>query len=364
MKIVIVNLHKDDSSGGSEIQCGIIADELSDKGHNVVYIAPREHSSFNPSRSYKYQLINTESNSISLAREIIKTKPDVVYWRSYKKHILLPVFLLWLKKIPVVFAVSHLHDLDVSIHFKHRIEGARDIARLLRNVFYTLKQKLAYKFVKQLISLNTDFLDLLPGRRIIYVPNAMSLSNDKPFEWSKPFCVWVANLKSPKQPEFFVKLAKEFEESGIDFLMVGRYHSEFSEYGYIKDMAKTPKNFYYLGEVSPNQVNSILASSILHIHTCLPEGFGNIFIQAWFNKIPSISLDFNPCSLLNGDFGIYCDGDYKMLSEATRKLTLDSELRERMGEKAYAYAIENHSVVSLGNNIERILSDVVYKKRK
>ena len=118
------------------------------------------------------------------------------------------------------------------------------------------------------------------------------------FEWKRPFCVWIANIKPQKQPEIYLKLASITKEKlpNIDFLMIGAIQNE--QYRSILHSAERMENFYYLGFQPPEIVNGVLKKAICLIHTCKPEGFGNNFIQAWMQGCPTISLEFDPDNLI------------------------------------------------------------------
>ena len=296
MKVLIVNIHKNESSGGSEIQCHLIAAELKRLGHDIVYLCPTNNKNLCGIDSLTYRVRPIKESVFSFIAAIKDEKPDVIYWRSYKR-LFYPVLLaIKSKDIPVVFAVSHIHDLDPRTFDNYPVETLKQYLRKQRNKWITKTQLWGYQYVSAMTTLNADYLPLLPTVVKQYIPNAMELDRVH-FSWPRPYCLWVANLKGPKQPQYFVRLAKKFSDLGIDFLMIGRFLEEFGELRYILDDNSTPDNFYYLGEKSPQEVNGALESCLFHVHTCLPEGFGNIFIQSWLSKKTSVSLSFNPGNL-------------------------------------------------------------------
>jgi glycosyltransferase involved in cell wall biosynthesis len=151
-----------------------------------------------------------------------------------------------------------------------------------------------------------------------------------PFEWPRPFVAWVASLKSDKRPEVFVELARRCQDLELDFLMVGRLVE--THYRGVLDVA--PANLHYLGEVEPPAVNGLLASSLMLVHTCKPEGFGNNFMQAWLQGKPTLTLEFDPDGLIE-DRGLgYRTDTLDGLEQRVRELCFDEPLRAEMGRRA------------------------------
>lgn len=357
MKICIINIHRLVSSGGSEIQCDIIANELITKGHEVIYVSPTGKQNDDKFSSCNYKVISIQDSVCSFYKVLKEINPDVVYWRSYKRLFLPVSIVVRMLGIKLVFAVSHIHDIDPAVFLKYRIRTIKDALRTVRNISQTVLQRIGYRNCQAITSLNSDYCDLIPGMEINFVPNAMNISVEQ-FTWPRPFVLWVANIKAPKHPELFVKLSKEFENFGIDFLMVGRFHEEFSQLSWIRDGIDTPSNFYYLGEKHPNIVNGMLERSLFHVHTCEPEGFGNIFIQAWMLKKPSISLKFNPGSVLDGRIGYFCDDNWHEFVDKCHYLADNRSERERMGKAAYEHAIATYTPKRLGEQVDILLRQV------
>ncbi len=70
--------------------------------------------------------------------------------------------------------------------------------------------------------------------------------------------------------------------------MFGAMNSK--HYNWLKDKKRIPSNLFYLGKRGLFEINGLLATSLFHIHKCVPEGFSDIFIQAWLQGKPSVSM--------------------------------------------------------------------------
>jgi glycosyltransferase involved in cell wall biosynthesis len=165
--------------------------------------------------------------------------------------------------------------------------------------------------------------------------------------------MWVANLKSIKQPEIFIRIAKELHPvTGAEFIMVGKMQGSTIWCDRIKKNIKNTKGLDYLGGVSQEKVNDLLNQSSLLVNTSKVEGFSNTFIQAWMRKVPVISLHVDPDSLLQTKQIGRLSGKYEQLKQDVKELIENNELRKTIGENAYQYSTEHHSF----ENIKKIVN--------
>lgn len=360
MKIAIVNRHVDDVLGGSEMQCDNIGRGLSAKGHEVIYVAPAGSKEKNYSRPY--QIVAVDSNAKAIADAVINANPDIVYWRFNKYFLYKSAKAIASHNIPIVFSISHISDTQrwnyLVNPFKSPLNFIKAIKQSLENAF----NYRGYQYVSGVASLNTQFLNLLPIKKQRYLPNSVDTAST-PFTWPRPYVVWVSNLKPQKQPELYIKIAKEFAASGVDFLMVGKVLSE--DYAWVKTEHERTPHFHFLGPKTPAEVNGILANCLLNIHTCKPEGFGNIFIQAWLKHKPTVSFAFDPGGFIDANnLGGFADGDYDVFKSQIARLINDPQYRATTGERAYEFGRANFSIEKTVNEIEDFLTEVLEDSKK
>ncbi len=353
MKIIIVNKHFKDVLGGSEIQCDIIAAGLTTLGHEIHYLAVGGKSA---NYDTKYMVHIVAASHDQIIKKVRELAPDIVYWRSCRY--LFPAFMKSFEtlNIPLVFAVSNKYDLVPKIAF----DIYDNKLKALKEFFLLRKQLKAIRKATAVTTLNPDLLKYIPNKSKTVMLNAME-NNISSFNWTRPYCVWVSNFKDTKRPELFIKLSKELKDCGIDFLMVGRLNDKFK---WMKVKENLPKSLYYLGEKSIEEVNGILNSSLFQVHTCYPEGFGNIFIQAWMNSKPSISLGFDPGGFIEeNQIGYNANDDFTQFTEYVRKYIENQELCIQTGKRAYNFASEKFSPQSLALNIEKFLLTTISSSR-
>jgi glycosyltransferase involved in cell wall biosynthesis len=334
MKIAIVNQHPQDTLGGSEIQCDIIAREITALGHQVVFIAPNGLKA-NYS-SLPYPVIALPESAKEIAEACCECRPDIVYWRFNKRCFRPAVHQIRSNgRIPVVFAVSHINDLlPWAVKSTGNKRGFR-LSSLKRRVRARWHHG-GFRWVDAVVTLNREFLQLSPVSRRAHIPNSMRTDAIQ-FDWPRPYITWIANVKAAKRPELCVNLAERL--SGIDVLMVGAIQGP---YAWVADRGKTPSNFYYLGPKSVQEASGIIAGAQCLVHTCMPEGFGNNFIQAWLQRTPVVSYEFDPGGLLREEgFGLCSEGDFDRFVHDVETLLADATVARHFADKAHTYAMRN-----------------------
>jgi len=353
MNILIINQHPKDVIGGSEIQCDLIATWLTRIGHRVNYLAVKAKSD---RYDNEYTVIPQAGRfSFCIYKAIRENKPELVYWRYNKKHFLISAFLCKLFGIKLVFSISTYSDIQAWIwsgvfpferflvHFKSSkgIKSMIGSSKFLFDPIKSFTNYLGFYFTDGVIGIQKKLTNKLPVKQQISIYNSMDTFSLGEFYWGKPFIVWVANIKSKKNPEAFIKLAQRLIEENVDFIMIGNIQQP--HYNEILKQENLPSNFHYLGPKQPAVVNSILKSSLFLVHTCNPEGFGNNFIQAWFQSKPTITLFFDPDDIIKKHKLGFHSNNFDNLVKDTKKLIHDKNMREETGLRAKIFAINNFS---------------------
>jgi glycosyltransferase involved in cell wall biosynthesis len=366
MRVLIVNQHIEDEIGGSELQCDIIASRLTKFRHDVVYGIVNAHKeTYNV--GYEWVPIKRRSFWLHFGRALKSIRPDVVYWRFNKKHLLAAVLLTRYYGVKFVFNITSIPDtkrwipIDKRVFRKPRriVSGLKIAKALLRYTGWSLMNALNFNgfyFVDAVVCQKDDNMGKLPVKRQVIIYDSVP-SNHKQFKWDKAYIVWVANLKPEKNPEKFIELAANFRKRNIDFLMIGAIHD--ARYDYILNKSELLNNFHYLGKRTPEEVNGIIGSSLFLVHTCDPEGFGDNFIQAWMKAKPTISLYFDPEGIITKNQIGFVSGTIQKMIEDTEKLLTNETLRNSMGKRARDFAVAQFSPELNVKKLEKLLLSVV-----
>lgn len=354
LSVVIVNTHFHDKVGGSQLQCDIIAEELHNRGHKITYLAVdgKNHRYNTP-----YSVIGVKRDGVLIGRRITEIKPDILYWRFNKKFFYKSVKSSANSHMKVVFAVSNIRDLkplSATLKSPVSIKNLRDF--VLKNTV-SLFNHLGFSYVDAVTVNNENQLSLSSINPKIYVPNATNIKTEN-FSWPKPFILWVANIKDRKQPGLFVELARNFEHSEIDFLMMGKL--EDHSYNWIKDQKKVPGNLHYLGPQPIEKVNGALKESLFLVTTSTPEGFSNNIIQAWLQEKPVVAYEFDPGGLIGENkLGYVSDGNFDLFSDNVGRMIDDAGLRERLGKKSLQFANEHFSTKESTDLLENLFYKIL-----
>lgn len=356
MKIAIVNKHITQTVGGSELQCDFLARGLTDRGHDVVYFAPAGKTQELAGCIYKVVALSNTAGT--LANAVLSDRPDIVYWRYNKQHFRSVSLALEKAGIPIIFAVAHINDL-LPWAVK---PGSAGIPGSLRHIIKRIRARwehAGFKSVQALTTNNSDLLPLSPIANSHFIPNGMS-NEVTPFTWPRPYVIWVANIKPAKRPELFVEATRALAEHGIDGLMVG--HIQSAGYEWLSEPERVPSNFHYLGPRTLEEVNGLLATSRIQVHTCQPEGFPNIFIQAWMQGRPSVSLEFDPCGYIKDQgLGAVAGGDMETFVQQVVGWATNPEKADEAGQRAQAFARETFSVDTMVDRVEQLMKTLVVK---
>ncbi|MFH1226171.1 MAG: glycosyltransferase family 4 protein [bacterium] len=344
MKIFFVTLQfpRDDSMGGAEIQCLLLAQYLARRGHQTVYLGLKEKTSVNMINSIPLMAGNNSMFRalIKFYQLIKKEQPDICYVRSF--NYLFPLFLICrLNKVKVAYNTCHINDCSWVSH---------DDTGWKAKVLHFLSFQ-ALRMVK-VITINREHAKILErklGVEAETIHNSMA-DNYQPVAKQQQV-VWVNNIKPRKNPEMFLKLADEFKTGNWQFLMIGGLQDE-KYLPAIKAAENNNPNFKYLGAQPVAAVDRILAQASIMVNTCESEGFGNNFIQAWLAQCPTITLKFDPEDIIkNRQLGFHSGGLEQMANDLA-KLMADEKLIMEMGQRARVYALAEHRLEKNGLKYE------------
>jgi len=370
VRIAVVNHHMQDVIGGSELQCHLVAQGLTERGHEVTYIAVAAAARMGAvAHPYSYDVRASASHPSAIADSVLSTQPDVVYWRFNRRGLREVAARVRTAGVPIVFAVAHVDDVTPWPSWPWPRPGStlRDRASDLRSRLRWRRQFVAYRDVDAIASQRADLLGRVPLSTVAvqrHVPNMMDAASavGAPFVHPRPFVAWVGNLKPRKRPELIPTLADALAPFGVDLIVVGP--AQDLRYAWLVGPLDQHPNLRALGALPTAEVVSVLAAARCLAVTAMPEGFSNTMIQAWWGGTPTISLDYDPDGLICDErLGAVADGDLgRFLTEVVR-LAGDSadatEERRAAGARAAFVAHARFAQGPVLDALERLLDEVV-----
>lgn len=354
--------HWQTAQGGAEYQARLLIERMLATGKfDIHYLARNANESH--SDKYKITVVKgipglkryTDSfDAISLYRELRRVAPDVIYQRSATAYTGVCAAYAKLHKIPMVWHIAS--DMDV-IPWRHgfspRLVHWWVEKKIMEFGLYHAKSIVA-QTVNQAVLLNKHYARPITA----VVPNFHPGPKEVLREGSEHRVLWVGNIRPVKQPKYFLALAKQLRDLNcVKLQMIGRAPSDpLTRRTFLEEVALLP-NLDFSGEQSQHYVDMAIAQSDVLVNTSEYEGLSNTFIQAWMRKVPVVALNTNPEALLNRDsLGFCAEGSFQALVKHVRELLEDSFLRQSMGERARAYALNKYGMKNADDLIELITS--------
>jgi len=363
MRIFIINeFYPKDKLGGSELQCFLIAKYLAKLGYEIFYIALnniKNKNQFEEDDGFCVIRLN-KKNEFKFFLE--KYKPDLCYIRDFE-------YLQWLTNkiekydIRTVFSVSRINDtLLFPNKCKVNLNPKKLLKAIIKNIYHFYNFLALYK-IEKIISLTHELSKKLKNAGLVSTVIRDSIEKvEIPIEkFQKITVIWVANIKAQKRPELFIKLAESFKKRNVDFFMIGDIRD--SRYKlYIENAQKRLLNFKFLGFRSVQETTELISKSTILVHTCLPEGFGDNFIQAWMAGVPTVTLSFDPDGIIEKYKLGFCSNNFEQFVKDVDTLLGNEILRNKMGENARKYFLKNHTIESNIKKFEHIFSSLINQK--
>lgn len=336
-------------AGGAELQIFYLAKFFVELGWKVYYIAEDQSVDILDTEGTinllkKINIRKTIGSrwfiyGNSILRALKSIDPDIIYTRGYSSWAGFASKYSKSTKSSHLMSVASDSDVKKRKNISFLIRPFDIIEYLYVNYAFRNSSKIFVQNEYQRVSIKE-----LYGRNSTILPQLYGDELKEPDYSAKEnlTVVWVANMKSIKQPELFIELARRFAiEDKINFIMIGRQDKKLSSA--IEKAQKELTQFNYLGELPNTEVNHFLAKADILVNTSKYEGFSNTFIQAWLNATIVLSMNSNPDEIITkNEIGFMCPNisdlevKIRLLLEDTLKLT-------KMKKAAYNYALTRYT---------------------
>jgi glycosyltransferase involved in cell wall biosynthesis len=186
------------------------------------------------------------------------------------------------------------------------------------------------------------------GVAAITVPNGHRITDLQSV--SRDFILWVGRTDVLKQPELFIRLAKEITSE--QFVMICQKAKGDVRYDELLRLAGSASNLKFIEYVPFHKIDRYFQRAKVLVNTSRSEGFPNTFIQAGICGVAILSLKVNPDGFLDKfNCGLCANDDWQKFKEMLKRL-LEPEIARQYGVNGWGYVNKN-------NNIEKIVQ--IYK---
>ena len=359
--------------GGAELQAGFIARKLAEN-HRVhfIFINPLKNTGENKipeiddgiflhsMKRYRKKIFGRFFfiNYRELLKLLNKIDPDIIYQRGSKPYLGI-ISRLWKKNNKrLVFGISMdtncnktgILDLNQKIfQYPSKIIDGFFTITGLENANLIIAQT---KFQQEQIGINFK-------KKSIVIPNGHHVPS-APFRKTDPITIsWIANIKTWKQPEIFIKLAEKCKNLEARFVYAGRPTTgEYQKM--LSRMTEKIPNLTYLGEIPFEKTNELLSQSSIFVNTSLKkEGFPNTYIQAWMRETPVVTLNFDPDDIIKKHKIGFHSGNFEQMVKDIRYLVENVDKRREFGKLARKYAVKNYDMDKIGKRYLEVFEELI-----
>ncbi|MBD3338120.1 MAG: glycosyltransferase [Candidatus Lokiarchaeota archaeon] len=350
------------SIGGAEVQLYLLAKELLRNNYEVFYVT-NDVNSYQEVEGIKlYPYIhnsNFTKKSCAYFNEVIdRLHPDLIFQRGRKAVTFYAGNYSQKYRVPFIFAASM--DIDCKKLkstprlFKNR-NKFKQVLSLPFAIYEDYKTLHGMKNANIVLAQSAKQKDLLfdnLGIKSEIIRNYHPIVKEVYSKEERPVVLWLASIKTWKQPELFMKLSNTLKDVNCQFILAGRMAEERYR-DKIEAWSKSSNNFKYLENVDFEKSNELIGKASIFVNTSLKnEGFPNTFIQAWHRKTPTVTLNFDPDGVIKREKLGFHSGSFEQLLKDVNTLIEDRAKRNEIGENAFNYAKLHFS---RGESIDKLL---------
>lgn len=175
---------------------------------------------------------------------------------------------------------------------------------------------------------------------------------------------WIASIHPHKGVERLFDLARRLPELRFE-AAGGPARNQEAYYREKQEEARAVPNLRWHGFVPHEGVDEILLRAFAFVNTTVPlrgisnlEGFPNVYLEAWRNGVPVLTVENDPDGLLRTrGSGLHCE-TLESLACELRNLAQDPLRREAMGKAARRSVEEEHDIRMSARHYQEIFREV------
>jgi len=333
--------------GGAEVDIYMLSTELAkDKEFKVSLITgdygqgPVEQ--IEDVTIYKTTDLRNPAAALSIWKAMGRANADIYFKKGASSIAALVALYCRLHRRSLFLRTASDIDCDGTYIRENRLRG--------RAFLWALKQA-KQVFVQK--DSNRVSLKETTGVSAIVLPNGHRIP--EPSSQKRGCILWVGRSTRYKQPELFIKLAKE--TPGEQFVMICQQAKDDNKYDDLLAGAKTVANLKFIRRVPFHEIDGFFQRAKVLVNTSSAEGFPNTFIEACKCAAPILSLKINPDRFLDKhQCGMCANGDWQRFKQMLAEL-LEPQTAKQYGNNARIYAEENHDIKKIIEQYKKIFKN-------
>jgi len=183
----------------------------------------------------------------------------------------------------------------------------------------------------------------------VVLPSYFFPPPEKARQKKEKIILWLANLKSGKQPELFLRLAEHCADCPEWTFVLAGGTDNIDYRMKIADLAAPLRNVKIIGRVPFYETHNYFARAKLFVNTSTydSEGMPNTFIQAWLNKAPVLSLNHNPNDWITRyNLGVFANGNTGEFLRRGKELLVCDDKLQQLGDSCLSFAMSTFTTES------------------
>ena len=308
-----------------------------------------------PGFGRRVSLIGDLKALISLVTEIRKFKPHVIHTHTAKAGFLGRIASIISMHSSIRIHTFHGHLLNgyFSAIKRSLVVLAESSLALFTDQLLAVGNKVRQDLLKAGIGRKEKFGLMPPGLEIGNLPNKAESQNFFGISNDRLQCAFIGRVIQIKRPDRFLDVVAELKSRGsqINFFIAG--DGELLDF--CRERIKQEElPVQVLGWQS--NIEKVLSAADMVVLTSDNEGTPLSLIQAGMAGIPVVSTDVGsvPEVVLQGVTGIVTPLDIQKIADALEKLSLDTELRNKLGAAAQDFTLANFGVKRLVRDHEEL----------
>ncbi len=336
-------------SGGAELQMGLLARELAQRGHAVTLLGADEGQTdgrvLDGVRTRTGGRFDTGGLGATLwalvrvARVLGEERPEWVVIMGAGTW----VWFLWLLKLRFGFALAFIAASDVDV------DGGYGRMFPARGWLY----EMALRRVDRVIAMSEyqraglEKLGLRPGFYRNLLLNAPGRGAAKDIDF-----LWVSSAQQLKQPGILLDLAARLPDR--KFVMICPLKQDRAFWEVVREQAVARPNVEFHALVPYHSIQSFFHRARVFVNTSDYEGFPNTFLHAGLGQAALLSLRVDPDGMLSREGAGRCaGGDLAVFHEDAARMIEDAAALAGMQVRCAEYVAARHGTAE---NVDAFLA--------